>query len=611
MTTILAQISWIAFFSILGQWLGWKFKTPAIVFLLTGGFLAGPILGLVQPETLLGDLLNPIVSLAVGIILFEGALNLDFKEIKEARFAIRRVIVVGAPVAWTLTTAALYYVAGLSFPVAITFGALLIVTGPTVIMPLLKNAHLKERPASVLKWEGIINDPIGAVLAILCYEYYRIQSVGDHVMSGFVMGTILSIILIAFFSILIAYVVSKLFDKDLIPEYLKPAFLLSTVLIFFVLCNTIEHDFGLIGVTIMGVAMANMGVKAIEELKKFKETISIMLVSGVFILLTANIDPAILFSIDWRGILFIALLLFVIRPLTMMASSIGSKMTWQEVLLTGWIAPRGIVCAAVAGVLGPYLVGIGYEDGEQILALAFAIVLCTVFAHGLTAKPLGKKLNLAYMDKDGLIIVGASDWAVQFASVLKGRDVDVMIADKNWHALKAARLSDIQVYYGEILSEETEYHVEVARYNGIAALTNNPAYNALICNTFIHEYGRDKVYQFLPHEEDEHERRQISETIRGRTFGPPDMDFWDIAADFRKGWRFRATRLTSDRNRDEIEARIKTGETKVIGSISPKGRLDLRSPKRLEQIEDDFSLLLFEKEEAASENGKKPNVQLP
>ncbi len=609
MTTILAQISWIAFLSIFGQWLGWKFKTPAIVFLLTGGFLAG-YFDLVQPEALLGDLLNPIVSLAVGIILFEGALNLDFKEIKEARFAIRRVIVVGAPVAWALTTAALYYVAGLSFPVSLTFGALLIVTGPTVIMPLLKNAHLKERPASVLKWEGIINDPIGAVLAILCYEYFRIQSEGDPVVSGFVLGTILSIILIAFFSILIAYVVSKMFDKDVIPEYLKPAFLLSTVLIFFVICNSIEHDFGLIGVTIMGVAMANMGVKAIEELKKFKETISIMLVSGVFIILTANIDPNILFSIDWRGGLFIVLLLFVIRPLTLMASSIGSKMSWQEVVLTGWVAPRGIVCAAVAGVLGPYLVGIGYADGEQILPLAFAIVLCTVFAHGLTAKPLGKKLDLAYTDKDGLIIVGASDWAVQFAEVLKDRNVEVMIADKNWHALKGARLADIQVYYGEILSEETEYHVEVARYNAIAALTNNPAYNALICNTFIHEYGRDKVYQFLPHEKDEHQRRQISETIRGRTFGPPDMDFWDIAANFRKGWRFRATKLT-DRNRDEIETKMGTGETKVVASISPKGRLDLRSPKKLEQVEDEFSVLLFEKETVAAENGKKPNATLP
>ena len=607
MAPVLAQISWIAFFSILGQWLGWKFKTPAIVFLLTGGFLAG-YFDLVQPEALLGDLLNPIVSLAVGIILFEGALNLNFKEIKEARYAIKRIIVIGGPVAWGLTTLALHYIAGLSFPVSLTFGALLIVTGPTVIMPLLKNAHLKERPASILKWEGIINDPVGAVLAILCYEYYKIQSLGEHTLSGFFLGTGLGIVLIGFFGVLISYVVARLFDRDMIPEYLKPAFLLSVVLIFFVLCNSIEHDFGLIGVTIMGVAMANMGIKAIEELKKFKERISIMLISGVCIILTSNIDPAILFNISWQGFAFVAVLLFVIRPLTLIVSNIGGNMSWQEVALTGWVAPRGIVCAAVAGVLGPYLVEIGYQDGEQLLALAFAIVLCTVFAHGLTAKPLGKFLNLAYTDKDGLIIVGASEWAVQFAKTLQSRNVDVMIADKNWHALRGARLSDVPIYYGEILSEETEYHVEVARYNAIAAVTNNPAYNALICNMFVHEFGRDKVYQFLPHEEDEHQRRQISETIRGRTFGPSDMDYWAIAAEFRKGWRFRATRLTSEGNRAEIEKKMQSGEVRVIGSISPKGRLDLRAPKRLEQIEDNFSVILFEPEPLAENGRKEPDL---
>ena len=460
MTDILVQISWIAFFSILAQWLGWRIKTPAIVFLLIGGFIAGPaVLDVVQPQLLLGDLLNPVISLAVGIILFEGALNLNFKEIREAKKSIKRVIVIGGPVAWVLTSLAAHYVAGLSFPVALTFGALLIVTGPTVIMPLLKNAHLKERPASILRWEGIINDPIGAVLAILCYEYFKISAMENLEVTGFITSTILGILLISFFGVLIAYLISKTFNRDMIPEYLKPAVLMSVVLIFFVICNEIEHDFGLIGVTILGVALANMGMSSIEELKKFKETISLMLVSGVFILLTANIDPAILFSIDWRGFMFIAVLLFVIRPLTLLASNIGGPMSWQEVMLTGWVAPRGIVCAAVAGVLGPYMMDIGYEDGQQILALAFAIVLCTVFAHGLTAKPLGKKLDLAYGGKDSLIIVGASEWALQFAEALKTRGVDVIIADKNWHALRDARLSDVRVYYGEILSEETEYHL--------------------------------------------------------------------------------------------------------------------------------------------------------
>lgn len=193
MYDILSQIAWIAFFSIAAQWLGWRLKTPAIVFLLIGGFLAGPTLNLVQPETLLGDLLNPVISLAVGIILFEGALNLNFKEIREARASIRQVILVGAPVAWLLTTLAGHYVAGLSLPVALTFGALLIVTGPTVIMPLLKNAHLKERPASILKWEGIINDPIGAVLAVLCYEFFRLQALENVALSEFFTSTVLAI----------------------------------------------------------------------------------------------------------------------------------------------------------------------------------------------------------------------------------------------------------------------------------------------------------------------------------------------------------------------------------------------------------------------------------
>ncbi len=611
MSDILAQISWIAFFSILAQWLGWKFKTPAIVFLLMGGFLAGPVLSVVQPEILLGDLLQPIISLAVGIILFEGALNLNFKEIRQARASIRQVIIVGGPLAWFLTTFALHYVAGLSLPVACTFGALLIVTGPTVIMPLLKNAHLKERPASILKWEGIINDPIGAVLAILCYEFFRLNAVENMNLSGFFTGTILAIVMIIFFGTMFAYAISWLFNHDAIPEYLKPTFLLSSVLIYFVICNSIQHDFGLIGVTILGVALANMGITSIEELKKFKETISIMLVSSVFILLTAKIDPAILFSIDWRGFTFIALLLFVIRPITMFASSLGTKMDWKEIVLMGWIAPRGIVCAAVAGVLGPSLVAIGYQDGQQILALAFAIVLFTVFAHGLTAKPFGKKLGLAYAGKDSLIIVGASEWALQFAKTLKSREVDVMIADKNWHALRGARLSDIPVYYGEILSEETEYHLELARYNAILALSNNPAYNALVCNMFIHEYGRDNVYQFLPHEEDEHERRQIAHTIRGRTFGRPEMDFWDISGEFMQGWRFRATRVGQQKNFDALLKNIEEEQVKVIGHISPKGRLDLRTPKTLENFEEEDVLILFEKveaEEGAVSSKPKPDT---
>tara|TARA_B100000780_G_scaffold271026_1_gene231501 strand:- start:3200 stop:5074 length:1875 start_codon:yes stop_codon:yes gene_type:complete len=602
----IVQIAWIAFFAILAQWLGWRLKTPAIVFFLIFGFIAGPILSLVHPEILIGDLLQPLTSIAVGIILFEGSLNLNFKEIVNSRTAIRHFVIVGAPVAWVLTSLSAYYLAGLSLEVAVTFGALLIVTGPTVIMPLLKNARLVERPASILKWEGLINDPIGAVLAVLCYEYFILHSGEGFQATGFFSGIVLKVILITALSFVIGRVIGTIFNRGLIPEYMKSAALLSLVVIFYVICNEILHESGLIGVTVLGITLANMGLTSLEEIKKFKETMSLMLVSGIFIILTAQMDPAILLNIDWRGVLFIASILFVIRPITALLSSIGTEMTWKEIVLTGWVAPRGIVAAAIAGIMGPLLIAAGYEDGAQMLPLAFAIVLVTVFMHGLSAKPLAKWLNLSYPERDALIVVGASAWSIQLAQTLQGRGIDVLIADKNWYALKQARLGNIPTYYGEILSEETEYNVELTKYNVLLSVTNNPAYNSLVCSAYAHDFSRESTYQFLPHEEDEHERRQITETIRGEDFGSEDLDYWILSNYYNKGWRFKAARIGKAENIDKIEVRVKKETLKVIGYIKSthtlKRKLYLRRPKNLKDLKEEDVLITFEKIDEQGEN---------
>jgi Trk K+ transport system NAD-binding subunit len=251
------------------------------------------------------------------------------------------------------------------------------------------------------------------------------------------------------------------------------------------------------------------------------------------------------------------------------------------------------------------LVGIGYEDGNQLVALAFAIVLATVFAHGLSAKPLGKKLDLAYAGRDALIIVGSSSWAIEFAKALINRGVDVIIADKNWHALRAARLADIPTYFGEVLSEETEYHLELARYNILLAVTNNPAYNALICTQFIHEFGRDKVYQFQPHTEDEHERRQIDLAIRGQNFGCSSDDYWDIAGLLNKGWRFRTSRIGQGQTLDEIMEKQKAGTLKILGMLTPKNRLVLKPPQEMDLLDPEHILIAFEQPD------EKPQVEEP
>lgn len=593
----IVQIAWIAFFAITAQWLGWRIKTPAIVFFLLFGFLAGPILGLVQPKALIGDLLQPLTAIAVGIILFEGSLNLHFKEITKSRAAVWHFVYVGAPVAWILTSLALYYVAGLSKEVSITFGALLIVTGPTVIMPLLKNARLTERPASILKWEGLVNDPIGAVLAVLCYEYFVHHEAEGFVLASFLSGIVFKVVVISILSYVLGRLFGMVLNRGLVPEYMKPAALLSFVVVFYVICNEILHESGLIGVTILGITMANMSITSLEEIKKFKETMSLMLVAGIFIILTAQMDPGILLSIDWRGIIFIVVLLTIIRPLIALASSIGTQMTWKEVVLTGWIAPRGIVCAAVAGVMGPLLVEAGYEDGAQLLPLAFAIVLTTVILHSLSVKPLARFLELSYPDRDALLIVGSSNWSIQLAETLKSRDVDVLIADTNWHALKQARLNNVPIYYGEILSEETEYNLELNKFNVLLSVSNNPAYNALVCSAYAHDFNRENAYQFFPHEEDVHERRQITEAVHGEVFGSKDMDYWMMSTLYNKGWRFKMTRAGNSENIDTIESRIKKEQIRVMGYVrvtNKKRKLRLSRPQSLRDLKEEDLLLVFE-----------------
>jgi NhaP-type Na+/H+ or K+/H+ antiporter len=563
----LIQICLLTTFSIGSLWLGWRLKIPSIVFFLLSGFLLGPFLDLVHPDHLFGDLLPSFVSIAVGIILFEGSLTLDLKELTKARRSIRHFVIIGAPVSWILTSLCAHYVAGLSWPVSITFGALLIVTGPTVIMPLLKNAKLQNKTGSILKWEGIVNDPIGAILAVLSYEYFTKIHGKEISVEGFFITTAITLVAICVASFFVAYAIRYVLNRNLIPEYLKSPFVLSFVIIFFVLCNELLHESGLIAVTILGVALANIGVHSIDELKKFKESISLMLVSGLFIILTAKIDPEILLNIDLRQITFIILLLMAIRPLTVLMASLGTNMTWREILYTGWIAPRGIVCAAIAGIMGPQLLDAGYGDGANILPLAFAIVLITVFLHGFTAKPLGRLLGLSYDEGDSMIIVGASPWTLQLAETLRSVKIRVLLTDTNWHTLKNARLNDIPTYYGEILSEDTEHNLEFNQYNAIFAATYNIPYNSLICNKFTHDFGRANTYQILAQEKIETERKKITGTLTGRYFANPEFNFWDYNRLFDSGWRFKATLVNENFNQAEIEDSIHDEEMMIIGRI--------------------------------------------
>ena len=363
---------------VFSQWIAWLLRVPAIVLFLVSGLVVGPLLGFVHPTADIGPVLSPVVNLAVAVILFEGGLSLRLHEFQEAASGVKRLVSLGSLLSWVLYSAAAYFIGALSLPVSLLFGAILIVTGPTVIVPMLRQAGLNRRSASYLKWEGIINDPIGALLAVLIFQYFVFAG-ADTSDSVQVFAELGAAIL---FSLAlgggVAWLLGWAFNHTWVPEYLKAPLTFATVLVIYGAASEIFAEAGLLAVTVMGMVMGNMSIAGIAELRRFKETITILLVSGVFVALTADLDPKVLLQLDWHAAALIAVVLFVARPAAVMLATLGTDMSWRDRVLVGWIAPRGIVAAAVAGVFGPGMVSAGYAGAAELLPLVFAIVFITV-----------------------------------------------------------------------------------------------------------------------------------------------------------------------------------------------------------------------------------------
>ncbi|WP_258871529.1 cation:proton antiporter, partial [Halobacillus trueperi] len=377
--SLLLQLMLVGFLGVGSQWVAWRFRLPAIVVMSIAGLLAGPVLGLMNPEQDFGELYKPIISLAVAVILFEGSLNLDMKEVKGLGRPVFRIVTFGAFLSWILGSLAAHYVAGLSWAVAFTIGGLFIVTGPTVILPLLRQAKLKPRPAKILKWEGIIVDPIGALLAVFAFEIILFLTNNDP-------SALLMFFAASAFAVFLGWVCGKgvgwMFETGYIPEFLKSPAVFAVVIACFTIADEIMHETGLLSVTAMGMTLANMHISSIADMRHFKENISLLLISTIFVMLTASltVDTLVeIFNIQIIG--FVALMLFIVRPLSIFLSTVGTDLSKSEKLLVGWIAPRGIVALTVASYFASVLLEEGFEDASILISLTFALVFTTVVAH--------------------------------------------------------------------------------------------------------------------------------------------------------------------------------------------------------------------------------------
>ena len=535
----------IALVGILGigaQWIAWRTGWPAIVLMLAAGFLAGPIFRVIDPQAAFGELLEPMVSIGVALILFEGGLSLNVQELRKYGEGVWRLVILGVPLGWLFASLACYFVAGLIWPVAILFGGILVVTGPTVVLPLLRQSKIQARPAAILKWEAIVNDPFGALCAVIAYEYFRLSAGGATVFA-----VVPPLLIAAALSGAIGYAAARVivftFPRGLVPEFLKVPVLLVAVIGTFVGCNLIEHEAGLLAVTVMGISLANMHVASLRSIHPFKQNVAVLLVSGIFILLSASLDFEQLRKFEWRFGLFILALLFVVRPATVLISLLFSNIPWNERLFLAWIAPRGIVLVAISGLFALRLEELGYGNGTILIGLSFAVAVATIVAHGFTIDLAARWLGVKGVTRPGLLIVGANDWTVALARQMHELNTPVLLVDTSWSRLKPAREAGLPTYHGEILNEATEHNLDLAPFQVLVAATENEAYNALVCSEFAPEIGTDSVYQLGDGDDDE-DRRALPASLRGRALFPSGVGVDDVHRRQQEGWEFRRTKLS-------------------------------------------------------------------
>ena len=554
---------------IAAQWIAWRLHLPAIVLLLVAGFIAGPATGFLDPAADFGSVYRPMVSIAVAIILFEGGLTLNLREIRETSTAVRRIIMYAGPLTWVMAAYAAHHIGGLSWPTAIVLGAILVVTGPTVIMPLLRQAQLDARPASLLRWEAIVNDPIGALFAVVAFEVILVYN-GMHQADNLLMVIVLGFVLAVGGGWAGARLIVWSFVRGHVPEYLKAPVLLATVVAVYSATNLVLEEAGLLTVTIMGMVLANSRIASLTDMRRFKETITTLLVSGIFIILTASLSIADIRSLDWRAALFVAALLLVIRPVAIMLATIKSGATLQERILTSWIAPRGVVAVAVSGLFGTLLADAGVEDAGRMVAFSFAVVVTTIVLHGFTLAPLARFLKLKKTSKPGILIVGGSRWSTALAKRLMEAEVPVMLADQNWNHLTEARLANIPVYFGEVLSESAHHTIDPKRFTSLIATGDNDAYNALVCTDFGPEMGRSNIFQIG--RTDEKARQSLSFTLGGRSLTKEPVGFLELRERLLMGWTFQLTRLTEEFDWEDYEATRPEGAL-ILLWIKPSGTI--------------------------------------
>ena len=435
------ELASILIISVLAQWFAWKVKVPAILPLIVIGLLLGPVSTFMTPDgskildgdqIFSGDLLFAFVSISVGVILFEGGLTLKLKEMRHQAGVVRNLLIFGPIITLIGGGVASHYLLGLDYRLAFLFGALIIVSGPTVVTPILRNVRPNEQINNVLKWEGILIDPLGALIAVLVYEFISSTQIDNAETIEVLKEFFITVASGIFVGALAALFLRWILQRNRIPSYLRNIVALGLVVFAFTFAEFISHEAGLMSTTFMGIILANTRVEEFKKILSFKEDVSIILISVLFILLSSRIEVAQIEKLGGNAVILFAVVILVLRPIIIWISTLRSKFNWREKVFMSWIGPKGIVAAAVASLFSLQLTtgegtNIDPAQAELILPMTFLVIVGTVILQGSTAKPIARLLGVVREDPSGFLIAGANENARFIADFLRKHEIQVLL----------------------------------------------------------------------------------------------------------------------------------------------------------------------------------------
>lgn len=581
----------------LAQWLAWRAQVPSIIALLLAGILLGPVTGIVDPDELLGGTLFPLVSLAVAVVLFEGGLDLPPRELRSTGTVVRRLISVGAIVTFLVAFFGAREIFDMPSDVALVLGAVLVVTGPTVVGPLLRFVRPAGTTGPILRAEGVLIDPLGATGALVAFEIV-VNEAPDEAISKLIGVVLLTIVAGAGFGLAAAFVLDTALRRFLIPDQLAIPVTFAFVVASFVAANEVQEESGLLAVTVLGIYLARRESSTIREVREFNESLRTLLISVLFILLAARIEADALRDVLVPSIAFLALLVFVARPLAVIVSSVRTSLSWRERIFLMTMAPRGIVAAAVSAIFAIRLEAENIEGAAKIVPIVFLVVIGTIVVYGFIAGPTARRLGLAEAQANGVLIAGAHAVARGLGTELDKREIKTLLVDTDPYNVTRAIAAGLPARRMSVLADEASHDLDLRGIGRLLAFTSNDEVNALATARFSRVFGRREVFQLTPTKRRNGDSA-VPQEFLGRLIGIEGLTYTTLDERSRQGWRVRGARsgaLVASAVDDQLFiplVRVAEGRMAFLCRNDPLPNegdvIGLAAPSLQQQLDDDLA----------------------